>query len=412
MNTTRKRAWQGLNAILNEGQYANLWLRQHGQMLSEEEKRWVTAVIYGVLRHREPLRWQWRDLVRNVPEPSVAVLLDMSVYQLFYLDKGAAYAIVNAAVELCPRSKKGLVNAVLRQLLRRGPKPLPKPESIADLALVTSHPQWLLQLWKAHYGEEKMRRIALADLEEAAVSVRINPLKLSREALAQRPNWALEPNGWTIRTAGNPVSDPWLKEGKIVIQDRSSQQVALMLDPKPNDTVFDACSAPGTKTTQLAAMMNNEGSILACDLHAHRLALVEEAAQRCGAAIIQTQTLDAAQADQQLAGRQFDRVLLDVPCSGLGVLRHKPEILLRLTPDSLDEIVALQAAILTHCAPLCKPGGTLVYSTCTLNRKENDKQVAAFLLQHPEFELMAEQTIFPDEGAQDGFYIAKMTRRG
>ena len=112
-------------------------------------------------------------------------------------------------------------------------------------------------------------------------------------------------NGWTIRTAGNPVSDPWLKEGKIVIQDRSSQQVALMLDPKPNDTVFDACSAPGTKTTQLAAMMNNEGSILACDLHAHRLALVEEAAQRCGATIIQTRTLDAAQADQQLAGRQL-----------------------------------------------------------------------------------------------------------
>ena len=106
MNTTRKRAWQGLNAILNEGQYANLWLRQHGQTLSEEEKRWVTAVIYGVLRHREPLRWQWRDLVRNVPEPSVAVLLDMSVYQLFYLDKGAEYAIVNDAVELCPRSKK------------------------------------------------------------------------------------------------------------------------------------------------------------------------------------------------------------------------------------------------------------------------------------------------------------------
>ena len=137
MNTTRERAWQGLNAILNEGQYANLWLRQHGQTLSEEEKRWVTAVIYGVLRHREPLRWQWRDLVRNVPEPSVAVLLDMSVYQLFYLDKGAEYAIVNDAVELCPRSKKGLVNAVLRQLLRRGPKPLPEPESIADLALVT-----------------------------------------------------------------------------------------------------------------------------------------------------------------------------------------------------------------------------------------------------------------------------------
>lgn len=106
MNTTRKRAWQGLNAILNEGQYANLWLRQHGQTLSEEEKRWVTAVIYGVLRHREPLRWQWRDLVRNVPEPSVAVLLDMSVYQLFYLDKGAEYAIVNDAVELWSAKQK------------------------------------------------------------------------------------------------------------------------------------------------------------------------------------------------------------------------------------------------------------------------------------------------------------------
>ena len=158
-------------------------------------------------------------------------------------------------------------------------------------------------------------------------------------------------------------------------------------------------------------MMDNQGSILACDLHPHRLKLVEEAAQRVGASIIETRMLDAACADQQLAGQQFDRVLLDVPCSGLGVLRHKPEILLRLTPEALDEIVGLQAEILNHSAPLCRVGGTLVYSTCTLNRKENDKQTSAFLAQHPDFELQDEKTFFPDEGDQDGFYIAKMIRR-
>ena len=411
MNNTRKTAWQGLHAVINEGQYASLWLRQHGLALSEQEKRWVTAVLYGVLRHREPLRWQWRDLVKRIPEAKVAVLLDMSVYQLFYLDKGTDYAVVNEAVKMCQQPMKGLVNAVLRQVLRRGQRPLPQPDSIENLALVTSHPQWLLNLWKAHYGEDKMRSIALADLEEAAVSVRINPLKLKAKELALRPDWTLQPNGWTITTTGNPVADPWLGEGKIVIQDRSSQQVALWLDPQPGEAVFDACSAPGTKTTQLAAMMDNQGSILACDLHPHRLKLVEEAAQRVGASIIETRMLDAACADQQLAGQQFDRVLLDVPCSGLGVLRHKPEILLRLTPEALDEIVGLQAEILNHCAPLCRVGGTLVYSTCTLNRKENDKQTAAFLAQHPDFELQDEKTFFPDEGDQDGFYIAKMIRR-
>ena len=410
MSKQRKTAWQGLNAILLQGQYASLWLRKHCDGLNEDEKRWVTQVIYGVLRQRVPVRRQWEDLVRSKPDEETAILLDLSIYQLFYLDKGADYAIVNDAVSLCPSRKKGLVNAVLREVLRRGRKEDLPLDSVENISIMTSHPQWLLQMWKAHYGETVMRQIALSDMMEASVSVRINPLKWKDSMLEKREGWSLDENGWTLNTTGNPVNDPWLKEGKIVIQDLSSQQVALWLDARPGETVLDACSAPGTKTTQIAAMMQNKGKILACDLHEHRLELVREGAKRCGVQIIETKAMDATCADQ-LPDQQFDRVLLDVPCSGLGVLSHKPEILIRLSPQSLDEITQLQKQILDTCSPCCKKGGILVYSTCTLNKKENEKQVAAFLKRNPDFELVEEKTFFPFEADQDGFYIAKLRRQ-
>lgn len=411
MSQMRKTAWQGLQAVMLQGQYASLWMRGHLDGLKEEEKRWVTAVIYGVLRQRFLVRKQWADLVRCLPEAEVALLIDMSVYQLFWLNQKADYAVVNEAVSLCPVSKKGLVNAVLRQVLRRGRIPDPEPDTIAGLSLLTSHPEWLLRLWKAHYGEEKMRETALADLSEGRLCVRINPLKLTQAEIAANDQVRLLDNGWTLKTQFNPVNSEWLKDGKIVIQDDSSQQVALFLDVQPGESILDACAAPGTKTVQLAAMMNNQGRILAADLHAHRLKLIDQLAERCGAAIIETRQMDAVQAGVELRGQQFDRILADVPCSGLGVLRHKPEILCRLTPADLDAIVELQQQILSSVSMLLKPKGTLVYSTCTLNRKENDKQIAAFLSGHPDFELIEEKTLFPTPTGGDGFYMAKVLRK-
>ena len=410
MSKQRKAAWQGLKAVLLQGQYASLWLRKHCEQLNEDEKRWVTQILYGVLRYRQPVRRQWSDLVKTAPDEETAILLDLSVYQLFYLDKGADYAIVNDTVSLCPNRKKGLVNAILREVLRRGMKEDLPLDSVDNISVMTSHPKWLLQMWKAHYGESVMKQTALSDMMEAGVSVRINPLKWKDSLLEKREGWSLEENGWTLNTTGNPVNDPWLKEGKIVIQDRSSQQVALWLDARAGENILDACSAPGTKTTQVAAMMQNQGHILACDLHEHRLDLVNEGARRCGVKIIETRAMDATKADEIL-DQEFDRVLLDVPCSGLGVLSHKPEILLRLTPENLDEIVELQKQILDHCSPLVKKGGILIYSTCTLNKKENEKQIQAFLKRNSDFELVDEKTFFPFEGDQDGFYIAKLHRQ-
>ncbi len=411
MDKVRERVWLGLQAVMLNGQYASLWMRNNLNGLSRDQRRWVTQVLYGVLRYREPVRYQWSDLVRRPPADRIALLLDMSVYQLFWLDQSADYAVVNEMVQLCPKAQKGLVNAVLHRVIARGRRPQPESDAMEDLALRTSHPQWLLKMWAAQYSPETMRRIALADLQPGSVAVRINPLKLSAEQLAQRPEVTLDENGWTLKMTGNPLHDPWFEQGRIVVQDPSSQQAALWLDPKPGERVLDVCSAPGTKTTQMAAMMNNRGTILACDLYEHRLRLVEQAAQKQGATIITTRQMDALKADQMLAADQFDKVLMDVPCSGLGVLRHKPEILCHLRPEDLDQIILLQRQILDHVSGLVKPGGSFVYSTCTLNRKENEKQIEAFLRDHPDFSLVRQQTRFPFEADQDGFYIAKVIRK-
>lgn len=409
MKSARKVAWEGLEAIVSQGQYANLWMRENLEGLTQQEKGWVTQVIYGTLRNLQLVRYQWSDLVKQLPSSKIALLLDMSVYQLFWLHSSVDYAVVNEAVELCYPGQKGLVNALLRKVVARGQRELPQVDSLALLSLTTNHPQWLLQLWSAHYGPSVMEKLAKADLEEATVHARINPLKISRSELCEIPGVKLEENGWSVKADFPLAQSDLFKEGKVVIQDRSSQEVALLLNPKPLDLVLDACSAPGTKTTQLAAMMENQGTILACDLHEHRLRLVDQLAEKLDVHIITTQVMDATHADEMIS-EQFDKILLDVPCSGLGVLKRKPDILCRLKPENIDEIILIQKEILNHCAPLLKVGGTLVYSTCTLNKKENEKQVERFLKAHENYKLCTEKTIFSYESGNDGFYMAKIVR--
>jgi 16S rRNA (cytosine967-C5)-methyltransferase len=210
--------------------------------------------------------------------------------------------------------------------------------------------------------------------------------------------------------AENPVSHPFFAQGKYVIQDIHAARAAVLLDVQPGMKVLDACAAPGTKTQELAMFMNNEGQVISCDLYPQRAALIQQLMARTGVTIADVQVKDAS-LEGQFAEGSFDRILLDVPCSGLGDLKHKPEIRWHVQPQDLDQITKIQKRILHANAAYLKTGGILVYSTCTLNRKENEGMIQWFLKEHPGFVREEERTYFPFEDDGDGFYAAKLRKR-
>jgi 16S rRNA (cytosine967-C5)-methyltransferase len=215
---------------------------------------------------------------------------------------------------------------------------------------------------------------------------------------------------------GSLIADPKVVKhdiftsGKVIIQDENSQRVCVFADVKPNEIVLDVCSAPGTKTVQLAALMQNKGKILAVDIHPHRIKLVDQLVERSGATIISTLVADATNLPSDLKQKMFDTVLIDAPCSGLGVLRRKPDIKMTIMPSDLDGIQKLQESILNESSACVKVGGQLIYATCTINKKENQLQVQSFLSTHPDFELTDQQQFLPHQSDGDGFYMAKLIR--
>ncbi|MEF9968635.1 MAG: transcription antitermination factor NusB, partial [Longicatena sp.] len=244
----RKVAYTCLCKIGIEGQYANLMMRKAIEDVEEKDKGLVTQIVYGTLRNYRYCRFQWVDLMEKKCSEEVAILLDMSVYQLFFMDKVPTYAIVNEAVDLAPKSVKGLVNAVLRKVVSRG-----KLES-DDLGICTSHPDWLINLWKSHYGSETMEKIVEANNQDALVVGRINTLKISKEELEKVEGIHFLDDVAFVADF-NLVQNDLFREGKIIIQDESSQQVAKELELVEGLKVLDTCSAPGTKTSQIAMMM-------------------------------------------------------------------------------------------------------------------------------------------------------------
>ena len=246
------------------------------------------------------------------------------------------------------------------------------------------------------------------DQKKAVSYGRINTLRTSKEEMEKDPSLDFI-DEICFRFEGPLQKSEAFKEGKVLIQDYSSQQTVKLLEAKPGMKVLDACAAPGTKTQQIAMFMENKGSITAGELHEHRAKLINELMKRTGVSIVTSKVMDATQKDL-FEKESFDRILCDVPCSGLGDLSHKPEIRWHLKPEDLDEITVIQKEILSSCSSYLKKGGILVYSTCTLNRKENENQVKNFLKAHEDFELLSERTIFPFEYDSDGFYMAALRR--
>lgn len=410
----RRKAWELLCDICLDEQYGNLIMRHQMEDFSTQDKALITQMVYGTMEHNQMVRYQWKPFVKKMPYDDIAVLLDMSVYQLFFMDKLPAYAVVNEAVEIVKNYQKSyanMVNAILHNVIRQG---LQQPTGTTEevLAIQTSHPLWIIKMWNAQYGIETCTSICEANMKVQLPCARVNTLKITKEALKALDEQFVD--GTLAKDAlrylgGSLANTNYYKEGLLSIQDEASQLVAQWLDAKPEERILDVCSAPGTKTCHIAQMMEDKGQIIAGDIHEHRVKLIQESKERLGIHIIDARIMDALELPQ-LEEQSFDRVLCDVPCSGYGVLGRKSDIKYRMKPEDMDSLIPLQQQILEKSATMVKPEGILLYSTCTLNKKENEKQIEKFLKEHEEYVCLQQQTIFPYEYNCDGFYMAKLQR--
>lgn len=447
----RDLALKVLYSIHEEDAYSNLALGEvlRRYSLSRQDRALLTELVYGVLRWRGTLDYYLSHvLTRPLQklEPRVRDLLRLGAYQILFLSKIPVPAAVNEAVKLARKyGHEGIaafVNGVLRNLDRRRQEisfPDPEDDPAGYLAVRYSHPRWLVEKWLAELGFAATEKICRANNEIPPNTIRTNTLKISREELAHHlkeeglevSNCRFAPEGLKIKgfTALTGISG-W-REGYFTIQDEGSMLVARALAPAAGATVIDACSAPGGKTTHLAQLMGNEGRIVAADLHPHKLELVEESCRRLGVKIVEVVAADARELPARFKG-QADYILVDAPCTGLGVLRRKPEIRWRKGGEKVAELARLNGEILDAMAECLKPGGVLVYSTCTVSAAENQEVVAAFCRRHPEFclddlspflgeDLLQSLTygqpgsgmvqILPGEEDMDGFFIARLRKR-
>ncbi|TDF98365.1 16S rRNA (cytosine(967)-C(5))-methyltransferase RsmB [Paenibacillus piri] len=427
----REAALDVLVRIEQDRSYSNLLLHQTLQRynLDKPDAGLATEIVYGTIQRLNTIdyflaRFVAKGLAKL--EPWVRSLLRLSFYQIYYLDRIPDHAVVNEAVNLAKRRGhqgiSGMVNGVLRSVLRQKdslqlPADLPPAERIV---LAHSHPEWLVNRWIRQLGEERTERICAANNEPPHVSIRVNTVKLSRsellaklgEAGLEAEPSALASDGIVVKGGGNMALTPWYAEGLFSIQDESSMLVADTVDPQPGDKVLDCCAAPGGKTAHMAEKMNDRGEIWACDIHEHKEKLIQEQADRLGLGSIRTIVADARELPERFAPGSFDRILLDAPCSGLGVIRRKPDMKWAKSERELDEICVIQHELLERVHSLLRPGGVLVYSTCTLEYNENEGRVRLFLEAHPEYDLDCEPVqIYPYEHHSDGFFIARLRKR-
>ncbi len=411
----REKAHKLLCEIILNKQYSNLILRKELNEFDQQDKNFITNIVYGTMQNYLYVRYLWENYVEKSIAKDIAILMDMSIYQIEFMDKVPTYAVVNEAVEIASQLHKGkyksMVNAMLRRFMREE-KRVVEGDELTQLSILTSHPLWLVKMWNKQYGYEVTKKICYDNQEVPTLACRVNTLKSSKSELLINKKFR---EGYLSKDAllyegGNIADTKEFLEGLITIQDESSQCVALMVDPKENERVLDVCAAPGTKTTHMAQLMKNTGEIIACDIHEHRVELIHNSIKRMGLNCIHPQQLDGTLAHESFEAESFDRILVDAPCSGYGVLKRKNDIKVHMEPSDMDEIIPLQASILESVSSLVKKEGILVYSTCTLNKKENEKQVEKFLKNHEEYTLLEMRTIFPYEYHSDGFFMAKFKK--
>lgn len=422
-NNIRFYIYQCLYNIFYKHAYSNIEIDHtiRENKINDLDAKLLTNVVYGTLIHEKILQWEINKLSKNQPKEQAKIILLMSLYQLKYLDRIPEFAILNEAVAIAKKVASDatgkFVNAILRESLRQ--KLTFDINCCKDeyeyLSIYYNCPIWVIKMWEIHYGKETTLNILKENLKEPPLAIRVNIHKTTKQNILDHSKDFINgnlANNSLIYQGNTPISSTLeFKQGLISVQDESSQYVVEILDPKPNEKLLDMCAAPGSKSQYACELMNKEGKILAIDIHQHRVEIMKKYLKELGLSNITCVCYDSTKLhEKEKLIASFDKILLDAPCLGLGVIRRKPDILKDLTSQKLDEICFLQEKLLEEAYILLKPHGTLVYSTCSINKKENDGQIMAFLSRHSNMKKMFEKQIFPFEYNSDGFYIAKLVK--
>jgi len=426
MDKNRRTAYLTLLEVELKKSYSNIALNQQIIRIRPESPAFVRELVYGVLENKMFLDYLIDHIVPTGSAKlnvSDKVILRMGIYQLNYMNSVPEYAAVNESVELAKRyceGREGFINASLRTYIKEKDNialPNREADEVKHLSIKYSYEPWIIELWLEQFDKAFVEELLVAGNQTPDLVIRVNWLKVVREELKKR----LEESGFIvekgklcddalyIKNGGVLVDSSFYKSGMFSIQDEASMLVAAMLDPQHGDVVMDVCAAPGGKTMAIAERMNNKGKIIASDIYIRKLNIVDQEAARLGVTIVQTRTWDAMKTDSAMA-EKADRVLVDAPCSGLGVLRRKPEIKYQKKTREMDSLPVKQLQLLSASSKYVKPGGVLVYSTCTINPAENQKVIAEFLRKHTIFTKDEAIQLMPNVNGTDGFYICKMRK--
>ena len=421
-----------LISFVDKGSYSNIVLNDAFKefYLTAKEKAFITEIFYGVLRNKNFLDYMIEKNTKVIKKEWIRNLLRISIYQLTFMSSDAK-GVVWEATEIAKKHGIAIskfVNGTLRNYLRNKDLEIKKLHDEKNYEILYSIPQYFCDILEKQYGSENLNQAIISLKKIPYLSVRVNKLKYSEEEFEE---FLKEKDIQIIKkvdsvyyvNSGLIINSKEFKEGKIIAQDASSYLAAKNLGVKSDDLVLDICAAPGGKTAVLAEEMKNKGEIIAIDIHQHKKKLIEENMKKLGIDIVKATVLDARNVNKQ--GRKFDKILVDVPCSGYGVIRKKPEILYTKNRENIEELASLQLEILNSAADILKDGGELIYSTCTIISQENTENVEKFLNERKEFKVKALNipenvsgeydklggfSINYKEEIMDNFYIIKLVK--
>jgi len=421
-----------LIAFVDKGSYSNIVLNDAFREFhfTAKEKAFITEIFYGVLRNKNFLDYMIEKNTKVIKKEWIRNLLRISIYQLTFMSSDAK-GVVWEATEIAKKHGIAIskfINGTLRNYLRNKDLEIKKLHDEKNYEILYSIPKYFCDILEKQYGSENLKQAITSLKKIPYLSVRVNKLKYSEEEfeefLKERDIQIIKKvDSVYYINSGLIINSKEFKEGKIIAQDASSYLAAKNLGAKPNELVLDICAAPGGKTAVLAEEMQNKGEVIAIDIHQHKKKLIEENMKKLGINIVKATVLDARNVNKQ--GRKFDKILVDVPCSGYGVIRKKPEILYTKNRENIEELTSLQLEILNSVADILKDGGELIYSTCTIISQENTDNIEQFLKERKEFKVKALNipenvsgeydklggfSINYKEEIMDNFYIIKLVK--
>ena len=422
----------GLISQVDKGAYSNIVLNDAFRefFLSPKEKAFMTEIFYGVIRNKKFLDYIIDIYTKDIRKEWIGNLLRISIYQITFMDSDDK-GVVWEATELAKKYSIGIskfINGTLRNYLRNKDSELKKLNDEKNYDVLYSIPKWFCDVLEKQYGNENLKQAITSLKKIPYLSVRVNKLKYSEEEFEE---FLKEKDIQIIKkvntvyyvNSGLIINSEEFKAGKIIAQDASSYLAAKNLGVMPNELVLDICAAPGGKTAVLAEEMKNSGEVIAIDIHQHKIKLIDTNMKKLGINIVKAIVMDARNVNKQ--GRKFDKILVDVPCSGYGVIRKKPEILYSKNKENIEELAKLQLEILNSAADILKDGGELIYSTCTITDEENTNNIEKFLEERKEFKvekLRIPESVLGDydklggfcinykEEIMDNFYIIKLKK--